>query len=401
MALFRLSSRLPADLTPSPLHVALSEAAGPVPTDLMQSNPTLCGFDYPNIALPLLGPQTWTYAPEASGALAARAQLAQYLNARGHKLTAQDLVLTASTSEAYSTLFKLLCDPGTSVATATPGYPLVQHLAELDAVDVQHFRWVEAADQSWSLDWHSVQQALDKGARALFLVQPNTPLGTSLPPEALGRLSDLCTRAGAVLIIDAVFEAYMAQPQQSCLPQSVQTRGATIVMAGLSKAGGMPQLKLGWMLLYGAAHLKAQLRQGLEWIADAYLSVGTPIQVALPALLPHLEPMQQQIRARVAQNFASLQHHLAAVPQLRIKPYYGGWYAVLEGPYAACEEHVVRLLRRQAQVLVHPGYFYDFERAGLWVVSLIVLPDDFVAALKRMAPVLCAGSWQPDTGVER
>lgn len=400
MALMSLSSRLPDDFAPSPLHAALIDTPGPAPTDLMQSNPTLCEFDYPHITLPLLGPKTWAYAPEATGTLAARTHLADYLRACGQVLSPSDIVLTASTSEAYSSLFKLLCDPGMSVATGVPSYPLVPHLAQLDGVEVLHFRWAET-ESGWSLDWPGVQSVLNQGVRALVLVQPNSPLGTCLGPKDLQQLSSLCTQAGAVLIIDAVFDAYRPEPLLTQLPDALLSQGATIVLGGLSKAGGMPQLKLGWMLLYGDAKQKAQLHQGLDWIADAYLSVATPIQVALPELLAHLGPMQKQIRARIAANSRALQAHLADVPELSVKPYYGGWYAVLQGPDDADEEHVVRLLRREARVLVHPGYFYDFDRAGLWVLSLIVPVDAFTAALKRMAPVLGAGSWRGPRGLRR
>lgn len=397
MAQLTLSSRLPACLTPSPLHQALQNEAGPPPADLTQSNPTVAGFDYPTLSLPLLGPETWAYAPEPLGSLVARTELSQYFADSGVLIDAEHIVLTASTSEAYSTLFKVLTDPGSYVATATPGYPLVPHLAELDGVELTYFRW-RTQDEAPGLDWPSVVAALERRPKALVLVQPSTPLGQSLTPADLERLSRMCTDAGTVLVIDAVFEAYTAQNGPAPLPHRLRTHGATIVLGGLSKAGGLPQLKLGWMLVLGDPSWTALLLQGLEWVGDAYLSVATPIQVALPHLLPHLAPMQRQIKARIDINVRALARAFENVSDVRVRPYVGGWSAVLEGPSVADEDEVVRLLRREANVLVHPGYFYDFDEAGYWVLSLIVPVTTFAAALPKMTAVFAASPWSCTKG---
>jgi alanine-synthesizing transaminase len=389
-----LSRRLPADLTPSVLHAELVAGQNAAPLDLMQSNPTCCGFDYPEVPAVLLGPDTWTYAPEPFGLPMARRALAAYLTARGAIVSADDLVLTASTSEAYSTLFKLLCNPGDAVATAVPGYPLVTHLAELDAVRTVTYRWAWTPT-GWRLDMDSVTAALAQPqVRALVVIAPSSPVGATLREADYAALSRACTAAGAVLIVDAVFAPYQAcenadvDPAFAAMPAVCQSAGCTIVLSGLSKAAGLPQLKLGWMSLHGDTNWRDTLRAGLEWISDAYLSVSTPVQVALPSLLDCLDAMQRQIRRRLAVNRRALAAALDPVAAVQMLPADAGWYAVVQGPANADEDAWVRHLRRTAQVSVHPGYFYDFEQNGIWVVGLLLPPEVFAAAAARVATAL-------------
>jgi aspartate/methionine/tyrosine aminotransferase len=390
-----LSRRLPADLTPSPLHTALAEGrrtGGPV-CDLMQSNPTQCGFIYPELTDVLLGPASWHYDPDPFGLPCARAALAAYLTSSDVPVSSNDLVLTASTSEAYSMLFKLLCAPGDAVATGTPSYPLVPHLAELDGVETVDYRWVRT-DAGWQLDFDSVLMALrNPRVRALVIVDPNSPIGAALSPADFAALSRACTAAEVVLIVDAVFAPYAqldtdTLPPRLLLPPSCIQWGATVVLSGLSKAAGLPQLKLGWISLHGAPAWVAQLRRGLEWIADAYLSVNTPVQRALPHLLPHLAQLQVQIRLRLQTNRRSLAEALVALRTFALLPAEAGWYAVVQGPAALDEDGVVQHLQAQARVQVHPGYYYGFEQGGLFVLGLLLPPPQFASAAARLAAAL-------------
>ena len=379
------SRRLPVDMTPSPLDRLWRSL--PHLTNLMQSNPTQCGFDYPAVEVPLVGSQALAYVPEPFGLPAARATLAGYLAAAGQPVDPERLVLTASSSEAYGMLFKLLCNPGDAVAVGTPAYPLVSHLAELDAVRTLHYG-LEFTDR-WCLDMDSVRDVLQRGIRALVLIAPNNPTGAGLLPEEALQLAHLCREAEVPLILDEVFAPYAATVGPSPVP-ALATAPLLFVLNGLSKAAALPQLKLGWMAVHGDVALVNAALLRLEWIADAYLSVSTAVQQALPDLLRVAPALQQQIRARVEANLQTLQATLPQVPAVTLLPWEGGWYGVLQVPQLQSEDAWVQALAERAAVLVHPGYFYEFPRRGFLVVGLLLPPSEFAPACFRMIAALQA-----------
>lgn len=382
------SRRLPADLAPSALDRLWRGLPGL--TNLMQSNPTQCGFDYPAVEVSMVGPQALAYVPEPFGLPSARATLADYLATAGQPVAPERLLLTASTSEAYGMLFKLLCNPGDAVAVGTPAYPLVPHLAELDAVRTLHYS-LELSDR-WRIDMDSVRAVLQRGVRALVLIAPNNPTGAGLRPNEAAQLADLCRAAQVPIILDEVFAPYTAEGHVSPVP-TLAKAPMLFVLNGLSKAAALPQLKLGWMAVHGDAELTQAALQRLEWIADAYLSVSTTVQQALPALLRAAPALQQQICARVRGNLAILRHALQGTPAVTLLPWEGGWYAVLQVPQVQSEEAWAQALAERAGVLVHPGYFYGFCRRGFLVVGLLLPESEFAPACSRLIAVLraCTG----------
>ena len=379
------SRRLPADLTPSSLEQLWRGLPGL--TNLMQSNPTQCGFDYPSIEVALVGPAALAYVPEPFGLPAARATLAEYLAAAGQPVPAERLVLTASSSEAYGMLFKLLCNPGEAVAVGTPAYPLVPHLAELEGVRTLHYA-LEYVD-GWRIDMDSVRAVLARGVRALVLIAPNNPTGAGLRSHEAQALGELCRKAGVPLILDEVFAPYTAIAAASPVA-ALAAAPLLFVLNGLSKAAALPQLKLGWMAVHGdPACVRAALER-LEWIADAYLSVSTAVQQALPALLRVAPILQQQVRARVQENLQTLRAGMARVPEVTLLPWEGGWYAVLQVPQVQSDDAWVQALAERAQTVLHPGYFYEFPRRGFLIMGLLLPQAEFVPACSRVIATLQA-----------
>lgn len=390
---FCLSNRIPNDLEPT----ALSEATDSRSThtlDLMQSNPTCVGISYPQLPQLTLGPETWSYEPDPFGLQSTRESLSDYLQQHGACVHPESMLLTSSTSEAYSMLFKLLCNPGERIAKALPSYPLVAHLAALEGVETVDYFWVQKG-RHFELDLHSVERAVRMpGVRALVVIEPHSPLGCSMDAETAHAVAQICAAADVVLIVDAVFARYRrdadaettAQNFARVHPAWCANDAKVLVMSGLSKLGLLPQLKLGWITWHGNKAFQKQIRQGLEWIADAYLSVNTPVQKLVPKLLPHLPELQTQICQRLSENMALLEKTFSDISSIRTLASPGGWYAILQAQAEACDEdELVYYLFEKASVALHPGYFYDFARSGFWVVGLLLQRPRFGEAMMRIA----------------
>ena len=355
----KFSKRLIHETQPNPLARVLAQkrAAGIPVLDLTESNPTRAGIEYPAGFIAALADETAVrYEPEPFGLSSAREAIAREYGAPFDRV-----VLTASTSEAYSWLFKLLCDPGSEVLVPRPSYPLFEYLAALESVTARHYGLFY--DHGWFIDFHTIERALSERTRAIVLVNPNNPTGHFLRRHELIELKEICARHDIAIISDEVFSDYALDPA----PDSVLTlQGiADFTLNGLSKTVGLPQMKLAWIV--AAAPVDR-----LEIIADTYLSVGTPVQCALPALLELRAPIQRQIVDRARVNLALLD---------RVLKVEGGWYAIV--PVVDEEETAERLLRDH-DVLVQPGYFYDFERSGYLVLSLLTEPNVFREGLARM-----------------
>lgn len=354
----KLSHRVPLHHQPNPLSLLLNErrAAGATILDLTESNPTHAGIEYPRDFLTALSdPRAAQYEPEPFGLPSARECIASE-----YGVSSDRVVLTASTSEAYSWIFKLLCDPGDQVLIPRPSYPLFDYLAALESVEVRHYGLFY--DHGWFIDFHALENAITHRTRAIVLVNPNNPSGHFIRRHELDQLLPICERHDIAIVSDEVFGDYLIHPA----PDSVLTlRGiADFTLNGLSKLIGLPQMKLAWMIL------KRPVPE-LEIIADTYLSLGTPIQFALPSLLKLRGHVQTRILKRVRAN-------LALLPRtLRVE---AGWYAVI--PVMDEEETTLDLLRRH-NVLVQPGYFYDFERSGYLIVSLLTPTDIFQTGIAR------------------
>jgi aspartate/methionine/tyrosine aminotransferase len=383
------STRLPVNLDPNPLARALSQLRGQaVPlVDLTASNPTTAGLAYPEGLLECLqDPRSLVYEPRPLGLTEAREAVAVDYARRGVMVAADRIVMTASSSESYSLLFKLLCDPGDSVLVPVPSYPLFEHLASLDGVRVRPYR-LELHDR-WTLPLDEIARAVDTRTRAVLVVSPNNPTGSMLTRGETRELHALCARHDLALIGDEVFCDYTLEPGPHAGPSVLDERNAlTVSLGGLSKSIGLPQLKLGWMAFAGPDGLVEAALHRLEIIADTYLSVGTPVQVAAARLLERGACVRRQIADRVLLNYGVQRTLAGRYPWCRVLPAEGGWSAVVQVPAIGPDEERAIALARQNGVLVHPGYFFDFDRDGFFVVSLLVPPDDFRAGVSRMLEI--------------
>ena len=354
------------------------------PIDLTGSNPTRAGLRYPDDLLaPLAGPGGLDYAPDPRGLLAARAAVVGEMARHGASLDPGQIVLTASTSEAHAFLFKVLCDPGDEVLVPVPSYPLFEILSGLEAVRAVPYPLDPHG--GWSYDVGAIEARVTARTRAVIVVSPNNPTGTVLSTADVRALSACCATHGLALIADEVFVDYRL-PAASGHPPTVLTDATclTVSLGGLSKAVGLPQLKLAWLAVAGPADEARDLLDRLELVGDSFLSVGTPIQAALPAILARGRVVRDQIRARVVDNLASLRRHLDAAPALQLLEPAGGWTAVVRVPSTGSEEALALELLERHHVVVQPGYFYDFPTEAWLVVSLLVEPELFARGIERI-----------------
>lgn len=350
--------------------VASARASGRALLDLTVSNPTAAGIEYPRgIFEALASPAAARYEPDPRGLLTAREAIGP---------DPARLVLTASTSEAYSFLFKLLCDAGDEVLIPRPSYPLFEYLAGLENVRVRPYPLFY--DHGWHIDVEALRRAATPRTRAVVVVNPNNPTGSYLTASEYDAIADECRERGLAVISDEVFNDYRLEPRAAYVG-TVDGRSSVLSFAlgGLSKLAGLPQLKLAWISVSGSASEQALER--LELIADTYLSVNTPVQAAAPAILAAASTVRGQIARRTRANLAALR----AQPGLRVLAVEGGWYAVVPVIRLCSEEDwVLRLLDREG-VLVQPGYFFDFDSEAYLVLSLLTPEAEFSEGARRIA----------------
>jgi alanine-synthesizing transaminase len=376
------SSRLRWDLAPNRLTRLLDEkrSAGAAILDLTESNPTAAGFAYPSdqILAALADPRALRYQPAAAGMPSARAAVSEYYSGRVHP---GRILLTASTSEAYTFVFKLLADPGDEVLVPRPSYPLFDFLAALDAVRVVQYPLIY--DAAWSIDFDALAGSITPRTRAIVLVNPNNPTGSFLKQSELGPLIALCREHGLALISDEVFSDYALHPDPRLVHSLTEVPEVlTFCLSGLSKVAALPQMKLGWIIAGGPA--REQAFQRLELIADTYLSVGSPVQWAVPVLLSLRTRLQHQILERVRANRAFLLSQIGPRSPWRLLETEGGWYTILEAPRIQSEEEWVLSLLASDGVLVQPGFFFDFEREAFLVLSLLTPEEVFREGVRRI-----------------
>jgi aspartate/methionine/tyrosine aminotransferase len=383
------SSRFHFDLTPNRLMEALQakKAAGVEVLDLTESNPTRAGFSYDAVEIlsVLAQPQAMLYEPSPRGLPAARQAITNYYVQRNKTIHADSLFLTASTSEAYSHLFKLLADPGDEILVPKPSYPLLDFLTALDSVRPIQYPITYNHQHGWRIDIDALHNLISTRTKAIVVVSPNNPTGSYLKANELAQLNALCAKNNLALIVDEVFSDYRHQARADQVETAVGNREAlTFVLSGLSKIVGLPQVKLGWIQVSGPASLVAEAGSRLEFIADTYLSVATPVQHAAERLLAQRQAIQQQIIARLDDNHRFLESQCAASPNCRVLIREGGWYAVLEIDDDISDDERVQQLLEQDNVFVHPGYFYDFDQDGILVLSLLIPPSIFQAGVSKI-----------------
>jgi aspartate/methionine/tyrosine aminotransferase len=376
-----VAQRTPADLRPN--RLARARAARPPRFDLTASNPTCCGIVYPtDLLAPLADPRGLRYRPDPRGLLPSRRAVARELARHGAAVDPANLVLTASTSEAYTFLFKLLCDPGDAVLVPTPSYPLFEQLARVEAVAALPYRL--EADAAWRPDLHSLARAPGT-VRAVIVVHPNNPTGSFVHPDDADALETLCARRGWALIADEVFLDYPLDcGTGSGTTFAGRRRALTFTLGGLSKSVGLPQLKLAWIAASGPRRLVMPALERLDYVADTFLSVGTPVQVALSQLLRGGRAVRRAILARCRGNLRTLRQLVRRLPAVDVPEVGAGWSAVVRFPAVIGEEELALELLKRDGVAVHPGYFFDFPRDGTLVVSLLPEPASFRAAVSRL-----------------
>lgn len=353
--------------------------------DLTESNPTRAGFVFPSeeILSALANPSAMLYEPQPKGLLVAREAVAGYYAERGFTVSADSIHLTASTSEAYSFLFKLLANHGDNVLVPQPSYPLFDFLATLEGVELRPYE-LEYLSAGWRMDFDSMAQAISPTTRAIILVSPNNPTGSFVKREELRRLNELCARHNLALIADEVFSDYGFGDDESRVASLAENANAlTFVMSGFSKILALPQMKLGWIVTNGPSALRDEAIERLDLIADTFLSVGAPVQHAAPEWFKLRAGLQRQILDRVKTNYDWLVAKVENSPVRMLKTE-GGWYATLEVPRHFSEEELVLRLLAEDDVLVHPGYFFDFPREAFLALSLLPKPDVFQQACLRM-----------------
>ena len=358
-------------------RLSLARARHPHALDLTESNPTRAQLDYPHedLAEAMARAARASYDPQPLGLRSARETLAEHVGrASARPCHPDDVVITASTSEAYSFLFKLLTDPGDTILTTTPSYPLLEHLASLELVTLHHF------PLELHRRWEIAHVPVDDAARAIVVVSPNNPTGSFVTAAE----QDALAAHGLPVISDEVFRDYNFVQQA---PSFVRDDVLTFALGGLSKSAGLPHYKLGWIHVGGPAQAKREAIEALELIADNFLSVATPVQVALPDLLRLGNTIRARIQARIAANLAHLQEAIKQRRDYQLLPVEAGWSAVIRIPATQSDEDFALHLLEEKGVLVHPGYFFDFPSDGYFVVSLLTPPEIFIDGIaKTLAP---------------
>jgi len=347
--------------------------------DLTASNPTRCGFSYdPEMLAALADPRALHYDPQPRGSLAARQAVCAYYADQGVAIDPGQIILTTSTSEAYSFLFRLLCDPGAEILVPQPSYPLFDFLAVLDDVRIKPASLVY--DHGWQIEPEGLRTAVTAATRAIVLVHPNNPTGHFTKPWEAEQLGQICREFDLSLILDEVFLDYGISGCGQSFAAGLE--GVPVfVVSGLSKIAGLPQMKTAWIVATGPEREQALDR--LEVIADTFLSMNAPVQCALPAWLAKRGKIQRQILDRVQANLAELDQQLALVPTLNRLPVEGGWYAVLRVPALQPDKKTVLALL-ESGVWVHPGYFFGMPDSGWLVVSLLAPTAEFSTGVTRL-----------------
>ena len=376
------------DLTTNRYTEALDShrRAGRELLDLTASNPTAVGLEYREEELlrALANRETLRYEPQAKGLLSAREAIASYYAERGVQISPDNLILTTSTSEAYSFVFRLLCDPGDAVLVPTPSYPLFDFLAEIQDVKLVPYELVY--DHGWQVDLTSLARGIERAdahCRAVLVVHPNNPTGSYVKRREAEELNRICTEKDLAIIADEVFLDYSLS-ERTPLTFSANDTVLTFSLSGLSKISALPQMKVAWTGVSGPQDLKNEALARLEVIADTYLSINAPIQLAVPTMLEERHSVQSQLMRRIRENLQELDLQLARQKLCRRLDVEGGWYAILRVPVTGSDEDLAIALLQEKGVLVQPGHFYDFVADGHLVVSLITPVDTFRTGMTRL-----------------
>jgi alanine-synthesizing transaminase len=355
--------------------------------DLTRSNPTECAFNFRTneILQAFNNPAMLRYQPHAQGLPQAREAVVAYCRARRTQIPIDDIFLATSTSEAYSFLFRLLCNPGDEVLIPHPGYPLFNFLADIQ--DVTLVRYPLLYDDGWQIDFHALQQSVSPRTRAIAVVHPNNPTGHFCKPAEIQQINEIAAAHRLAIISDEVFLdfSFSSVPPATFAANS---SALTFTVSGISKICGLPQMKVAWLIASGPESLKIQAISRLEMIADTYLSMNAPVQLALTALLDQRHSFREQWLQRAQTNLTRLDELLASKVICSRLQLEGGWYAVLKTPLTATSEDLAVKLLETRGVYVHPGNFYEFPSSGYLIISLITPPDEFSSGITSLLEML-------------
>jgi alanine-synthesizing transaminase len=369
------SFRTDWNLTPNALSQLLLEkrARGDQILDLTESNPTRCGFTYDaGFLQKLTSDRSLRYEPDPHGLRTAREGIAEYYHRRGTPIDPSTIFLTASTSEAYAHVFKLLCNPGESVLVPKPSYPLFDYLCALNDVDIRYYRL--RYDDEWCMDLDSIRDGIDPSTRAILLVHPNNPTGSYIKHEEKKVVVDLAQRHNLALIVDEVFGAFPLADKEKRAESFASEHGCLVfTLNGISKLLGMPQMKLAWITVSGESAVVHNAVNRLEIICDTYLSTGTPVQHALPFWLNDSQHVTEQIKKRIKANYHAL-HSLTSQSSLSPLRAEGGWNVIMRFPRILSDEAWAIRILKECNVLLHPGHFFEIDQEACLVASL--LPEE-------------------------
>ncbi len=351
--------------------------------DLTASNPTTVGFtlDGEGIRCAFSKPESLQYEPEPRGLVVGRRAAEGYYGSLGAEVPISRLLLTTSTSEGYSFVFRLLCDPDDEVLIPTPSYPLFEYLAQIQ--DVKLVRYELVYDHGWQIDFHSLERAITGRTRAIILVNPNNPTGSYVRESEREQLNHLCREHSLALIADEVFFDFNLSEEQFTT-FAANEDALTFILSGLSKIAGLPQMKVAWIATSGPQELVTPALERLEVIADTYLSMNAPVQNAIPELLDKRRSFQEQLVARLRANLGELDRQLSRQKLLTRLEIDGGWYATLRVPVTRTDEELAIALLEKTGVLVHPGHFFDFAGDGYLVLSLMTPEAAFAEGVRRL-----------------
>ncbi|BBO85191.1 aminotransferase [Desulfosarcina ovata subsp. sediminis] len=355
--------------------------------DLTDANPTRAGLEYAADAIRsvLSCPETMIYTPAPRGLAVAREAVSAYYRELGETVSPDDLLLTAGTSEAYGLLFKLLADSGDEILIPRPGYPLLSHLAGFEGLACHSYPLRHADETGWSVDLEVLSAMVTRRSRAVVVVNPNNPTGNYIKAHELAAIDRLCQAHGMALIVDEVFADFPAAAFPPPAATVVnRTSALTFVLNGFSKLLGLPQMKLGWMVVGGDSGEVAEALAHLETLTDFYLTVGTPVQLGAPQMLAGRRDIQRQIKARITGNENWLEQRVAGMSNVHRLNREGGWYTVLAIDDAIGDDERALTMMTADGTLIHPGVFYDFYREGFVVLSLLPPADRFTDGVSRL-----------------
>jgi alanine-synthesizing transaminase len=361
--------------------------------DLTVSNPTECGFIYPEkeILSSFENHSSMVYDPNSHGLLSARQSVAEYYKQKNISVDPSNIFLTASTSEAYSTLFRLLCNAGETVLVPKPSYPLFEYLAQINDVELQHYDL--HYDGEWHVDIESFADCITESLKAIVIVNPHNPTGLFLKKDEYDAIKEFARQHNLAMIVDEVFIDYAFEDDESRISSTANEDDVlTFTLNGISKMIGLPQMKLGWLVVSGESLAVREATSRLEIICDTFLSVNTPVQVALPKLLTIGKNIQNQIRNRNKSNYTTLltTHHSHLTSQGSPLLSEGGWYGIIRVPRIKSDEEWALQLLEKKGVYVYPGYFFDFTDDGYLVVSLLVENSIFQKAVSEIVDYVSA-----------